>query len=89
MVCISIIVINKTGSVYYLNDGGKLVQQFMAEGPVRKLLYYEEKNILVTITTSMMLTQHAVSQEGETREIIKVRLESSKIVNWVLYTLYI
>ena len=63
----------QNGSVYYLNETGKVVQQFTAEGPIRKLLYYEEKHILVTVTTNMMLTQHAVSPEGDLREMLKVR----------------
>ena len=45
---------------------------FTAEGPVRDLLYYEAKNILVTVTNSMMLSQHLVSPEGDTREMLKV-----------------
>ena len=66
----------QNGSVYYLNDTGKVVQQFTAEGPVRKLLYYEDKNILITVTTNMMLTQHAVSAEGDLREMLKVCMDS-------------
>ena len=55
-----------------MTENNKLVQQFIAEGPVRKLLYYDDKDILITITTNMMLTQHSVSEEGDTREILKV-----------------
>ena len=44
----------------------------MADGPVRKLLFYEEKSILITVTTNQMLTQHSVSPEGDTREMLKV-----------------
>ena len=65
----------QNGSVYYLNDQGKMVQQFVAQGPVRKLLYYEEKDMLVTVTTNMMLTQHAVSPEGDLREMLMVSLQ--------------
>jgi len=55
-----------------LSENGAMVKQFTADGAVRKLLYYQEKNILVTVTTNMMLTQHSVSHDGETREMIKV-----------------
>lgn len=55
-----------------MNETGKLVMQFTAEGCVRKLLYYDEKNILITVTSNMMLTQHNVSVDGDTREILKV-----------------
>ncbi|KAK2157995.1 hypothetical protein LSH36_179g04000 [Paralvinella palmiformis] len=64
----------QNGSVYYLNESGKVVKQFSTDGAVRKLLYYEEKNILITITTTMMLTQHSVTPDGETREILMVKL---------------
>ena len=37
-----------------------------------KLLYYDDKNLLITVTENMMLYQHAVMPEGETKEIIKV-----------------
>ena len=37
------------------------------------MLYYEEKNVLITITENLALTQHAVMPEGETKEIMKVR----------------
>ena len=60
------------GGVYYINDAGTLVEVFRADGPVYKLLYYDEKNILVTVTSNMMLSQHAVTNDGETRELLKV-----------------
>ena len=63
-----------TGSVTYLNEMHKTVQQFTAEGPVRKLLFYQERSILVTVTTTMMLTQHSVSDEGDCTEMLKVKL---------------
>lgn len=56
-----------------MNESMKLVQVFVADGPVRNLLYYEAKNILVTVTTTMMLSQHLVNQEGDTREMLKVQ----------------
>ena len=62
-----------SGGVYFVNGAGGLSQQFTADGPVRRLLYYEEKNILITVSANMMLVQHSVAADGETREIIKVR----------------
>ena len=60
------------GGVFYLNEQGKCMQVFNADGPVHKLLFYEDKSMLVTITTSLMLCQHSVSLEGDCREILKV-----------------
>lgn len=57
-----------------MNEGSKVIQMFGADGPIRKLLYYEEKNILITVTATMMLSQHAVESDGGTREILKVAL---------------
>jgi len=50
----------------------QLKRQFDAEGGIKKLLYYDEKSMLVTVTTSMMLTLHSVSDEGDTTETMKV-----------------
>ena len=61
-----------------MNGAGGLSQQFTADGPVRRLLYYEEKNILITVSANMMLVQHSVAADGETREIIKVRMGEGK-----------
>lgn len=49
-------------------------QKFTAEASVKKLLYYDEKNMLVTVTTSMMLTLHSVSDEADLTETMKVDL---------------
>jgi len=52
----------------------RLRQKFTAEASVKKLLYYDEKNMLVTVTTSMMLTLHSVSDEADLTETMKVDL---------------
>ena len=48
------------------------MQVFNADGPVHKLLYHEDRHVLVTVTSSLMLSQHSVSPEGDCREILKV-----------------
>lgn len=62
-----------TGGVYYVNDAGQCAQIFNVDGPVLTLLHYDEKNILITVTESMLLTQHFITPEGEAREVLKVR----------------
>ncbi|KAI8794128.1 intraflagellar transport protein 140, partial [Biomphalaria glabrata] len=57
--------------LYFLNDQDKCIQCFSVDTPVRKLLCYEEKNMLLTITNNLILTQHIVFAEGETKEIMK------------------
>lgn len=61
-----------TGGVYYVNDAGQCAQIFNVDGPVLTLLHYDEKNILITVTESMLLTQHFITPEGEAREVLKV-----------------
>jgi len=46
--------------------------QVEADASVKKLLYHDDKNVLVTVTTTMMLTLHSVSAEGDTTETMKV-----------------
>lgn len=61
-----------TGGVYFINDNGQCGQTFSVDGPVLKLLYYEERNVLITVTESLMLTQHAIMPEGESKELLRV-----------------
>lgn len=60
------------GGVYYVNESAHCTQCFGLDYSIIKLLYYEEKNILVTVTENLLLTQHTVLPEGETKEILKV-----------------
>ena len=62
----------KPGSVFYVDEAGKVKRQFVAEGCIRKMLFYDEKNILVTVTENLMLTLHNVTSDGETLESLKV-----------------
>lgn len=55
-----------------MSEGGTCNQSFKADGPILKLLYYEEKNVLITVTEGLSLFQHAVMPEGDTKEIMKV-----------------
>ena len=55
-----------------MDESCRLKRQFVAEASVKKLLYYDDKNILVTVANSMMLTLHSVSDDGETAETMKV-----------------
>ena len=55
-----------------MDESCRLKRQFVAEAGVKKLLFYDDKNLLVTVTTSLMLTLHSVSSEGDTTETMKV-----------------
>lgn len=60
------------GSVFFVDDKGHTTASFAVDGPVRTLLYYEGKEILITVTENMMLTQHSVAVDGNINEIMKV-----------------
>lgn len=62
------------GGVYFINEEGECEQVFITEGGVRKLMFYEDRSLLITITTNSMLLQHTVDAEGKCREVIKVKL---------------
>ncbi|XP_064637216.1 intraflagellar transport protein 140 homolog [Lineus longissimus] len=64
----------ENGGVSFINEAGKLVNLFTIDEAVKKLLYYEEKNILVTIGENLILSQHSVTTDGDAREIMKVKL---------------
>jgi len=55
-----------------VGESGQCSQLFTADGPILKLLFYEEKNVLITVTESLILTQHAILPEGDAKEILKV-----------------
>ena len=62
-----------------MSEAGQCTQAFTTDGPVLKMLYYEEKNVLITITESLALTQHAVMPEGETKEMMKVMHDNMSV----------
>lgn len=74
-----------SGGVYFVSEAGQCGQSFKTDGPVLKLLYYEEKNVLITVTEGLSLFQHAVTPEGETKEIMKVKLSGrgeKPVLDW-------
>jgi hypothetical protein len=60
------------GTVYFLDDRGKCKKCYQVEAPLKYVLYYENKDIIVTITDNLLLTQHNLQQDGEYNEISKV-----------------
>ncbi len=68
----SIFSVSFLGTVFFVDDKGHTTTSFAVDGSVKTLLYYEVKDILVTVTDNMMLTQHSISLDGNTNEIMKV-----------------
>ena len=55
-----------------MNENAQYTQCFSLDHAIIKLLFYEEKNVIVTMTDNLLLSQHAVMPEGETKELSKV-----------------
>lgn len=62
------------GGVYHLLESGDCIQLFSVESQIMKLMFYTEKNILVTLTSNLMLSQHTIERGQQTREIMRVSL---------------
>ncbi|NXW04856.1 IF140 protein, partial [Fregetta grallaria] len=66
------------GSVHYVSEKGKTRHILSTDSLVQKLLFVEERDILLIITENLQLSLHAITLEGEAEELIKVKL-SGKI----------
>ncbi|XP_030906145.1 intraflagellar transport protein 140 homolog isoform X4 [Melopsittacus undulatus] len=62
------------GSVHYVNEKGKTRHILSTDSLVQKLLFMEEREVLVVITENLQLSLHAITPEGEAEELTKVKL---------------
>ncbi|XP_072167641.1 intraflagellar transport protein 140 homolog [Diadema setosum] len=62
------------GRIYFLDDKGNMSPAVNLEGPVKKLLFNDQRNVLVAVTKSLSLSQYSVSMDGKTTEMMKVKL---------------
>lgn len=69
------------GTVHYIDDKGRCSQAFIADGPIKTLLYCEGKDVLVAVTDGLILTQHNVNKDGSTTEFMKVHISCNKTKN--------
>ncbi|XP_075371592.1 intraflagellar transport protein 140 homolog isoform X3 [Mycteria americana] len=66
------------GSVHYVSEKGKTRHILSTDSLVQKLLFMEERDVLIVITENLQLSLHAITLEGEAEELMKVKL-SGKI----------
>lgn len=59
-----------SGGVFYLDEKLKLEKKFSVDGSVRKLLFHEERNLLVTLSSSMMVTLTSVEQDSKDTKML-------------------
>ena len=60
------------GVVYMANDEGDCTEVLRVSDPIKALLLRNEKDILVVLTDTMMLSQHAISPDGSLSLISEV-----------------
>ncbi|ETE71482.1 hypothetical protein L345_02700, partial [Ophiophagus hannah] len=61
------------GTVHYVSERGKTSQALIIETSIQKMLFME-RDILVIITETLLLSLHKISPEGEAEELLKVKL---------------
>ncbi|XP_041061995.1 intraflagellar transport protein 140 homolog isoform X3 [Carcharodon carcharias] len=62
------------GTVYHVNEKGKSLQVLCTDGPIKKLMYMEGKEILMVVTEALFLSQHSIGLDGTSQELMKVKL---------------
>lgn len=60
------------GSVYYVNENAKLFKLYQMDQSVTKLLYSQEKSMLLSLTDSLMLGQYHLKSETEAKNLMTV-----------------
>jgi hypothetical protein len=60
------------GSVYYINENCKFNKLFQMETGIVRLLYNQEKYMLIAITSNQMLGQFIVKSETEAKNLMTV-----------------
>ncbi|XP_046855391.1 intraflagellar transport protein 140 homolog isoform X2 [Xenia sp. Carnegie-2017] len=64
------------GTVFLVDDHGHTTSSFAIDGSVKTLLYYDGKDAVITVSDTMMLTQHEVLSDGNINEIMKVKISA-------------
>ncbi|XP_041671340.1 intraflagellar transport protein 140 homolog [Cheilinus undulatus] len=65
------------GKVHCVDEHCKTSTLISVEGSIRKLFYFEKREVLAVITETMMLSQYTLGSEGGAQEFMKVKLSSS------------
>ena len=61
-----------SGKVYQIDEKGHCSEKFSTDGPVKSLFYYEGRDIILTVTDTLMLFQHRIDANGYVTELSKV-----------------
>lgn len=69
---LSFLLAGDKGSVYYINENAKFNKLFQMESGIVKLLYNQEKAMLIAITKNQMLGQYIIKAETEVKNLMTV-----------------
>ncbi|CAF0790150.1 unnamed protein product [Brachionus calyciflorus] len=64
------------GSVYYVNEQAKFFKLFQMESGIVKLMYNQEKAMLIALTDAQMLGQYIIKSETEAKNLLTVKINS-------------
>ena len=62
------------GSVYYVNEQAKFFKLFQMESGIVKMMYSQEKSMLVAVTDTQMLGQYLLRSETEVKNLLTVKI---------------
>lgn len=65
-----------SGIVYFLNKNGSCVEVLQADGPVKDIMHYKERDLVIVITESMVIGQFSTEADGSLVEISKVKVST-------------
>lgn len=68
------IVVGDKGNAYYVNETGRYNRLFKMENGISKILYNQEKSMIIAITDNQMLGQYVMRSETEVRHLMTVKL---------------
>lgn len=80
---LNFIVAGDKGSVFYVNESAKFFKLFQMDNAVTKILYNQEKSMLISITRNQMLGQYIIRSENEVSNRMTVKFEKKKFFNYL------
>uniref|UniRef100_T1IR84 Uncharacterized protein n=1 Tax=Strigamia maritima TaxID=126957 RepID=T1IR84_STRMM len=74
-----------SGIIYYVNTNGSTTDVCQLDVGIKKLMFHEDRDLMVVITENLILYQFQVSPDGDLEEVSKVKLigkTSEVITEW-------
>jgi hypothetical protein len=70
---LSFLISGDKGTVYYINENAKSTKLHQMESGITRMLYNQEKSMLICITDNLMLGQYLIKSDSEIRNLMTVR----------------